>query len=351
MSSKAILSRKLEIVTQKELASSDEIIYVDHSILSTFKLCNEKGRLAYVEHWQSNKPVLALDFGSCFHAGVQAFYEAKAKPGEPLTFDDCTKQAEIGFIKEWQARGGHLPVELDNADDEKRSLERGIWLVKAYIARWKNESYVNMINQTNGKPFTEIGFAVFLMDWRRPDGKLIPVMYVGRWDRIMQSRIDGRPWIFEVKTTSMGLEYYIKQVKPNHQLTGYYNAAIELFDLDIAGIVWDCIFVSTRKPDTKTNDHWRQVGIDFEKDFARQETRRSQVDRQEWLYDTQLATIEFLSLQERFIDRRWHRNAPTACHMYGGCQFKDVCPSTAGEQVLNTLFHKQVWEPWKGITE
>ena len=239
MSSMPVISRPLTIVNQQFSLEGygDEVIYVDNSILSSFNLCPEKGRLAFVEHWKPNKVALALDFGSCFHAAIQAYYEAIIiNKGQS---EEAVNLAEIGFIKEWKARGGSLPTQLDNDDDEKRSLERGIWMVKAYIARWKDEPYVNVVNESTGKSFTEIGFAVFLMEWLR-NGKLVPVMYVGRWDRIMRSRLDNRLYIFEVKTTSQGLTYYVLQVKPNHALTGYVYAARELFDLDIAGVVWDC---------------------------------------------------------------------------------------------------------------
>lgn len=352
MSSKPILSRPLQLVKQPLSLEGygDEIIYFDNSILSSFNLCPEKGRLAFVEHWKSNEPALALDFGSCFHAAIQAYYEAIVT--NKVQSDVAINLAEIGFIEEWQARGGALPLHLDNDSDEKRSLERGIWMTKAYIAKWKNEPYVNVINESTGKPFTEMGFAIFLMEWYR-DGKLVPVMYVGRWDRIMRSRLDGRLYVFEVKTTSQGLSYYVLQVKPNHALTGYLYAARELFNLDVAGVVWDCAFVSSRKPNTKTNDHWLQVGIDFEKDFARTETRRSSVDLEEWLYDTKLAATRFLTLQDEYTKdgKRWHRNSdPTACHVYGGCQFKDVCSSNLNEQLLKTNFHKEQWRPWLGIT-
>ena len=144
MTTQAIISRPLNIVKQQRHAifDSEEVIYVDHSILSTFALCNEKARLAYVEHHKSNKSALALDFGSCFHAGIQAYYEAIVT--NKVQSEEAINLAEIGFIKEWQARGGSLPIQLEG--DEKRSLERGIWLTKAYIARWKNEPYVNIIN-------------------------------------------------------------------------------------------------------------------------------------------------------------------------------------------------------------
>lgn len=343
-----VISRKPNIVSKLPVTTDADVIYVDHSILSTVALCNEKGRLAYVEHHKANKPALALDFGSCFHAATQAYYDSIASL-DPAIKDAAIKLAEIGFIEEWKARGGNLPIQMDNDSDEKRSLERGIWLVKAYITRWKNESYVNVINQSTGKPYNEIGFAVYLMDWHR-NGKTIPVMYVGRWDRIMRSRLDNNLYIIEVKTTTQGLSYFVVQVKPNHSLTGYMYAARELFDLQVAGVVWDCAFVSSRQPNLKTSDLWLQVGIDIEKDFARTETRRSPLDIDEWLYDTRMITKRFLELQDQHLER-WHRNAPTACHMYGGCQFKDVCSFNLSEQILKTNFHKEEWKPWHGITE
>lgn len=345
MSQQIIISRPLPLIQEfvPEDVPPDEIIYVDNTILSTFKTCEEKARLAYTEDWQTLKTAPALDFGGCFHAGIQGFYDAIADGKDR---EHCIVEAEHAFIKEWQARGGNLPTSLE--DDEKRSVERGLWMLKAYIAKWKNEVYVNHTDN-GGRPYTELGFSLYLMDWVRK-GRRVPVMFVGRWDRIMRSRYDGKLWVFEVKTTSSGLTYFVLQVKPNHQITGYVYAAREILGLDVAGVVWDCAFVSSRKPNLKTNDHWLQVGIDFEKDFARQETRRTFQDLEEWLFDVRKATRDYLTLQDSG-EPRWHRNAPTACHMYGGCQFRDVCASNNPSTILSSEFKKEKWKPWMGITE
>ena len=174
-----------------------------------------------------------------------------------------------------------------------------------------------------------------------------PVMYVGRLDRIMRSRIDNRLRIVETKTTGTGLTQFVNQIRPNHQITGYHWAARELLHLDVAGTIWDCIFVSSRQPKV-SGDHWETRGIDIEKDFNRTETRRSQTDIDEFLFDLTETVTCYLS-DVKNGKYRWERNAPGACFMYGGCDYRDVCVTNGNKQIIENRFRKEKWEPWKGI--
>ena len=317
-----------------------DIIYVDFSILSTFRQCEEKGRLSYVEHYQPLQERAPLSFGSAFHAGIAEFYKSLARGNDRVT---SATYAKKGFIADLRNINSCLPISMES--DEKRSVERGLTLLDAYIETYKNENYENYCRPDTGEPYVEIGFAVYFMDWRGT-----PVVYVGRIDRIMRNRVDGRLYNFETKTTASGLTQYVKQVRPNHQVTGYHFAAREMLKLDVVGTVWDCIFVSDRQPKPDSSDVWLQRGIDIKKDLARHETRRSATDIEEFLYDLEMTTTRYLTLRESTL-RRWTRNAPTACHMYGGCQFVDVCSTNLNENVLRTKFVVKPWEPWKGITE
>ena len=314
-----------------------DIIYVDHSTISTFRLCQEKARLNYVLHLRPNKPSHPLSFGHAFHAAIQEYY------GEGFSVE----KALSAFIKDCQDNDAQLPINIEN--DEKRSIERGLGLVNAYISKWSESEHYDIIS----KEYIEVGFAVYLMDWNSR-----PVMYVGRIDRIMKSRLSGKPYIFELKTTGGGLSQFTKQVRPNHQITGYQWACKQTMGLEPVATIWDSVFISDRKPDLKKGS-WFSYGIDIEKDFSRVETRRSPVDIDEFLFDLKGSVREYLKLKDARVSPesdwwardRWIRSAPTSCFMYGGCMYLDICSMNLNEAIIRSNYHEEPWRPWIGITE
>lgn len=304
-----------------------DVIYVDHSTLSTVATCEEKGRLAYGEHLRPLGTGKPLIFGSAFHAAVAAIYI-----GGP----DVRARAHAAFLAEVKKAGPDtLPLSADS--EEKRSVERGLYLIDAYIEKWapQDATWENVYRPDTGEPYIEMGFAVFLMNWNAT-----PVMYVGKIDRIRRNRVDGQLYNWETKTTGSSIYYYLEQTRPNHQLTGYNWAAQEMLNLKIAGTIWDVIHVSSRKIGGKFPN-----GIDIEKDFGRVETRRSATDIEEFLIDLRSITTRYLTLKESSV-KRWHRNAPAACYMYGGCHYKDICNSNLNPSIIANNYKVERWEPW-----
>lgn len=309
------------------------VIYVDHSTLSTFATCEEKGRLAYVEHLcplETGKPLI---FGSAFHAAVAAVYSNSSKK---LERDEINIIARAAFLEEVRKAGPDtLPLSADS--DEKRSVERGLYLIDAYIEKWapQDVNWEDVLRPDTGEPYVEMGFAVYLMEWQG-----YSVLVVGKVDRIRRNRVDAQLYNWETKTTGSAVSYYVQQTRPNHQITIYKWAVQEFLKLNVAGTILDVIHVSDRKIAGKFPN-----GIDIEKDFARVETRRSITDVEELLFDLKHKTKQFLDLKASGL-RRWHRNAPAACYMYGGCHFRDICNSNLNPQIVANKYKKEVWEPW-----
>lgn len=310
-----------------------DVIFVDHSILSTFATCKEKARLSYVEHLRPVTTGPPLVFGSAFHAAVAAYYTGMS---EKLNYAVCRKNAHAAFLATVREAGPDaLPLDADS--EEKRSVERGLYLIDAYIDKWAPQdiNWEDVLRPDTGEPYIEIGFAVHFMDWHD-----VPVVFAGKVDRIRRNRVDGQLYNWETKTTGSNVGYYVQQVRPNHQITGYKWACSELLKLNISGTILDVVYVSDRKIGGKFPN-----GIDIEKDFARVETRRSVTDVEEFLFDLRLATTDFLELQDRGL-KRWHRNAPAACYMYGGCHYRDACNSNLNPSILSAKYKVERWEPW-----
>jgi hypothetical protein len=310
-----------------------DVIFVDHSILSTFATCKEKARLSYVEHLRPIVTGPPLVFGSAFHAAVADYYTGVA---QEFPQDVCRKKAHAAFLGAVREAGPNaLPLDADS--DEKRSVERGLYLIDAYIEKWAptDINWEDVIRPDTGEPYIEIGFAVHFMDWHDT-----PVVCAGKIDRIRRNRVDGQLYNWETKTTGSNVSYYVQQVRPNHQITCYKWACSELLKMNVSGTILDVVYVSDRKIGGKFPN-----GIDIEKDFARVETRRSATDVEEFLFDLRLATTDFLELQDRKL-RRWHRNAPAGCYMYGGCHYRDACNSNLNPSILQAKYKTERWEPW-----
>lgn len=323
------------------MRATKEPIYFDHTMLSTFRSCNEKARLSFVKHYSlTGGAPPSLTFGGAFHKAIETFHKSTEDDyGAKLR---ACKMAFINYTKQY----GLLPIGIDNSQGEKRNIERGLALIDAYFHKWRNDTFVNVKRPDTGTPYVEIGFKLWLMDWAGH-----PVFIVGTIDRIMRSRVDGRLYIFETKTTTMGLSNFVTQVRPNHQVTTYHMAAQQLIREDVAGTVWDCIFISSRQPQETSKDPWLQQGIDIDKDFARAETRRSAVDMEELLFDLQESARYWLALQHSPELTRWARNAPAACHMYGGCAFKKICESNLNPSIISNYYEERRWEPWLSMDE
>ncbi len=300
-----------------------DVIFVDHSILSTFATCEEKARLAYVEHLQPKEEAPPLVFGSAFHAAVASYYT-----------DGDKDKARAAFLADVKGSGpDSLPISADS--DEKRSVERGLYLIDAYIERWRpiDINWSDVLRPDTQEPYVEIGFAIYFMDWHG-----VPVVCAGKVDRVRRYRVDDQIYGWETKTTGGSATNY--PTRPNHQLTIYKWALRELLQLNVAGMILDIIHVSDRKIGGKFPN-----GIDVEKDFNRIETRRSDTDVEEMLYDLRRKTTQFLTLRES-RDKRWHRNAPAACYMYGGCHFRDICNSNLNPTIISSKYQIKRWEPW-----
>lgn len=317
-------------------------LFIDFSIASTYNCCNEKARLAYQLHLAPKVIERPLAYGHAIHSGIHAAYLAQAAG---LSFEAKCDAAVTAFLEDVKRQGADLPISIE--DTEPRSLERGENIIRAYLTRWKDEQLVPL-KGANGEPYVEIGFSVYLFDF-----KGVPVFVVGRIDRIMESLIDGSLHVTDTKT-STGSTWNIQQsVRPNHQATIYFSSAQELLGREITSVVFDAIYISDRQPNTKKGG-WFQFGVDIDKDFGRFPTMRTEVDIEEAMLDLKETAERYFQGIEDIASgkrKRWNRNAPAACTMYGGCKFKEVCSTNCNPQIIEANFDVRPWEPFPGLVK
>ena len=315
------------------IAETADVIFIDHSIHSTFSCCEEKGRLAYIEHLVPIATRTPLEFGKAFHAGVAGLYNSIfAGMDRP----QAILEAQRLFVHE--AKDSLRLTDDLTANPDPRTIERGCNMIEAYAQKYapQDAHWTDVVDPNTNTPWIEVGFSVHLMDWRDK-----PVVLVGKVDRIRRYRVDGNLYGWETKTTTSGTKRYADQVRPNHQITGYQWAIQELLGLNVVGMILDIAHISDRKVGGKF-----PTGVDAENDFLRVETRRSPKDIEEFLFDLRLKTIAFLERRDSGL-RRWHRNAPAACYMYGGCHFLEACRSNLNPRIMQDKYKVEPWHPFK----
>lgn len=339
-------------------------IYLDNSTRSNFQTCKELGRLANVLGYRTLEKVTEspLDFGHAVHHGIATYYDWQAggyfdEKFKWHTYPDGAKPsgvriAQAAFLRDISDQSSKMPIQIEAA--QTRSVERGYMLIEAYIERWKNEPYENIL-RPDGSPLTEIYFEIFIAKYGEWD-----IYYCGTIDRIMMHIMTRRPRIFETKTTTQGLSQFLLQCKPNQQIDGYFKIAWPLMaeqfpDLPIiTDAVWDCIFVSKRAPDTSKSLKQRfwMWGIDVTNDFARQETARSARDITEFMIDLEDDALQFAKWLMSDTERWPRAKHGRTCHLFGGCAFRMVCTMNEGNQsILDTFFERKPWNPRKTLRQ
>lgn len=342
---------------------ANHIIYVDYSTLAKFQACKELARLGSVRGYRLDRQDPKLAFGHAIHAGWAAYYDALAGGFHDTSghwhqftsLDNPTPlvRAQAAFLRDLHVNDDGstaLPVTLES--DERRSIERGLALLDAYIHRWRNEPYTNIL-RLDGSPLVEVGFQFPLARYQEYD-----IIHVGYIDRIMLNAATERPVNFEGKTTTRAISQKKKEVKPNHQITTYYKPANDITAKlglpEVVETMWDIMFISDRAPNTAKGltDRFWNYGIDTTKDFDRTTTTRSHTDLTEFLFDAEQWALEYAKYVLSDIPR-WPRTAPGPCHNYGGCVFRERCSLNIEPEreasYMSTNFKVDKWEPWRRI--
>ena len=291
----------------------------------TWRDCHEKYRLRYVEHLVPKKPDMKTTFGSAFHHAADMYYKTQDM-----------QQSQEEFVK--VARTADLPLSMDHETKENpRSIERGINLFEAWVAKYEKEPF-KLMRKPDGTPFTELRFTLNIGEYNG-----IQIAVTGTIDKIVEA--GNRIYVLDIKTTRRALSQFQNSMRPNHQLTGYFAGAREFLGEKVFSVGYDAIFISKRKPNTKKGG-WFNYGVDFEKDFMRTFTTRSEKDVELWQKNMLDDAVDILRNMEDRPEAPWSMNAPTACWRYGRCDYLDVCNHNRDKIVIDSLYERKEWKPY-----
>jgi len=305
-------------------------VKINSSSLSILQECGRKAQ--YVLHDKLRKTAQnpATLFGSAIHAALEEFYRAdlckRVLPKDykkniqdmetmPAPDDSIVYRAAAAFIKVAEPLRG-----LD--EHNKRSIPAGLWMLGHYFEAYIDDPFVVFSDEAGPMVERRVDFTLY------EDDALI-IEYFGTIDVVLQNQRTGLILVADHKTSSVVGNDFFNRLKPNHQYTGYLLGAKKAMGIDTDSFMVNCLQV---KPKPKT----ARGGPPH---FLRQVTRRDENDYLEFT-DTVVHNVrQFLT----WLDAgNWTMGHTSACAMYGGCQFLEVCsaPKEIRANIIAASFNK-----------
>jgi hypothetical protein len=302
-------------VTDLFLPDSNIQYIYDSTMLGDLKRCPQYYYLTHICGWRQKVESEHLRFGTEYHHGLQN-YDLSVASG--LRHDDAvfdvTREALLSTA-DWDSEH-----ETKTRQNLIRSL---IWHMSLY-----RSDPAETIIKADGKPAVELSFFFELDFGPAPD---IRYSLCGRMDRA--ANYTGGIHIVDYKTSTYPpTQHFFKRYDRDNQMTFYSFAGEIVLNKPIRGVIIDAV----------------KVGKE-ESVFGRGMTHRTKETIKEWLSELGY----WFELQRQFANsNNWPHN-DTACEMYGGCRFKEVCstPKSLRQRVLESNFIKtpkeERWNPLK----
>jgi hypothetical protein len=305
----------------------------DSTSLEALKKCPRYYQLTMIDNWQLRGDAIHLRWGQEFHYAIEDYERSRATK---LTHDDSvfdTVRALVGRIAGWEPAPRTKSEELKSKDNLLRTV---VW----YLDHYENDAAETVI-LANGKPAVELSFAFELefgperagnrkfVSYGVEDGYVQPYLLCGHLDKVV--RFSGDLFVMDHKTTtSTPGGYFFDNFNPHNQMTVYTIASQTIMKSPIKGVIIDAV----------------QIAVGFSRP-VRGITYRTNDQLEEWLGDTQ----RWLRAAEGYAEEDFWPMNDTACGMYGGCRFREVCSKSPSvrQKWLESNFtqENERWNPLK----
>jgi len=295
-------------------------LVVDSTILSTFRACEEKGALEYVEGLAPSALGLDLHAGACIATALETLYDSIFYRN--LSVAAALGATEIAFDAAW----GDFEIPQYKLDAGTAKTKERCFLAILDYASHYHPPHDHLLPYPGVEKATEFSFGIPLtrettgLDFPlHPSGD--PFIYAGRFD--MLGLYHGLPVVRDDKTcSSIGARWH-DSWSLRAQFMGYCWA------MRVLGIPLECVIV-------------RGICI--------QKTQFKQVEAEKrfpsHLLDRWLRVIR--STLERFVRAAetgdWQYSFGTECTAYNGCPFLDLCTAPDPDQWKGD-FSRRRWNP------
>lgn len=288
----------------------------DSTSLGWLKTCPRLYQYNMIEGWRANEENDNLRFGIEYHQALQDYDISRCAgiPHEDAVYD--VVRAVFTRIADWRPTHKHK--------NRYYLIRTVVW----YLDQYQNDPAKIYIRQ-DGRPAVEVSFRFGLPELAL-DGH--EFLLCGHLDKIVE--FNDCLFVMDHKTgVSSPGDYYFRQYDVNNQMTLYTLAGKIVLNAPISGVIINyahvAAFTKTAKPEP----------------FVRGITYRSDDQLEEWLGDLK---HWFQRAAEYASDDYWPMN-DTACHMYGGCRFRDICSKSprVREKFLQSNYNRS--DPWNPL--
>lgn len=292
-------------------------IYVDSTMLTSFKSCPRKYLYAHLHNLRGAGKSVHLVAGGAFAAGLEAAREAAFSASHILTPDEISEAAFGPFMAEWG--------DYEAPEDSPKSLVNTFDALEGYLhAHHPQLDPIQPMRKPDGSPNIEYSFAIPL-PVKHPSGDNF--IFTGRFD--MLGIWNDLPCIVDEKTTSALGNFWLKQFDLRGQFIGYCWACSQL------GIPVNHVFVR---------------GIAIKKtgcDFLTAPLQFPNHLLERW-FDNTCRTLE--SLVAHWEAGLFTYNFGDSCAAYGGCTYTPLC---AAKNDLDwfSQYEVSVWNPLRATGE
>lgn len=280
----------------------------DSTSLGDLKTCPRKYQYTMIEGYASKDDNVHLRFGGEFHTAIQDYEIAKAGGQNHEGAIHHSIQLLLSRIRGWDV---DTTTRAGNYKNPKTLLQ----LCIDYFDHYADDPCETFILD-NGLPAVELSFRFELgwgpkskeeRSWNYGDGPYptsLPYLLCGHLDRVITYSNDI--FVLDHKTsTTTPSDYFFRGFNPSNQMTLYTLAGQVVLNAKIKGVIIEA----------------SQICLDQPNKFIRRPTHRTQDTLDEWVE----SLTYWFDLAERYATANYWPMNDTACTMYGGCKFQEVC--------------------------
>lgn len=304
---------------RKAFSPEGEQFAWDSTSLQAAKKCPRYYKYSILDGWRAKAENAHLKFGILLHSALEELDHRRV--AHKLEDSDLIDVLRITMLAAGtkQDDGTFTPWHSPHTSKNLESLVRTIiW----YFDQYRDDAF-QVVRLSDGRAAVELSFRFPLPS---PPVAGQEFLYCGHLDSL--GEYGGQLYFLDRKTTGSALgPQYFSQFSPNVQITGYTLACRIIYGLPVSGGIIDAMQVlvgSTR--------------------FGRAFEARTEAQLEEWMAGT-LITIK--QSQRWLEDKFWPMNE-TACGMYGGCTFQQICSKdpSVRERFLEANFDRsKPWDP------
>lgn len=318
----------------------DYILHLDYSHgLSPYLECPRRWENLNIHAREANKPTVAKDFGTLFHACE----ELRLREG----FSPALREKQRKMVSDFFIRH---PV----PHDEYRHADRMLDTLARYEKQYLGDGWPEAVLVHEGQKAVELPFKIELCTVEvnatlpysqfqltpnhNENVKDVPqfvrrlhVFYTGKIDAVLTN--SNLLWVIDHKTSSRGGKEFEEAFRLSLQTRGYCWAAQKILGLSVAGLTMNAVIV---RPLTKTGTGTKLKRVTY---FYSPESLT------EWEAEA-IDTVEAIvsSLHKGFF-RRSARSFKSPC---AGCDFQENCtlpPEQRAADLASGLYSDVTWSP------